>query len=73
MANTKNYAEQGGDKWIVSGTLEVTADGQISINGIPLTRSAIQADSTAATLEDLRADFNALLTKLETAGLMATE
>lgn len=32
-----------------------------------------QADSTAATVADLKADFNALLTKLQNAGLMAKE
>lgn len=31
-----------------------------------------QADSTAATVADLRTDFNALLAALKTAGLMET-
>lgn len=70
MSNVKNYAEQGGDKWVVSGILEVTAEGQININGIPLTRMAAQADSTAADITALKDDFNALLTKLKNAGLM---
>ena len=34
---------------------------------------ASQADSTAATIADLKADFNALLAKLRTAGLMGEE
>jgi hypothetical protein len=27
MGNTKNYAAQGGDKWVIGGILEITADG----------------------------------------------
>ncbi len=70
MSNIKNYAEQGGDKWIVGGTLEVTAEGQLKINGAALTRAATQSDSVATTTAELLADFNALLAKLKTAGLM---
>ena len=70
MSNVKNYTEQGGDKWVVGGTLEVTAEGQLLLDGIPLVRAATQADSTATTIADLKGDFNALLAKLQAAGLM---
>lgn len=73
MSNVKNYAEQGGDKWVVNGTLEVTADGQITIDGIPLTRATAQTDSTATTVTEIKDDFNALLAKLKTAGLMTAD
>lgn len=73
MSNVKNYAEQGGDKWVVNGTLEVTADGKLTLQGIELTRAQTQSDSEAVTIEDLKNDFNALLLKLKTAGLMAGE
>ena len=66
----KNYAEQGGDKWVVRGILEITDEGQLFLNDIPLTRAANQEDSTAATIAELRADLNTLLVKLRTAGLM---
>ena len=66
----KNYAEQGGDKWVVRGSLEITDEGQLSLNDTPLTRAANQEDSTAATIAELRADLNTLLVKLRTAGLM---
>ena len=66
----KNYAEQGGDQWVVSGILEITGEGQLSLNGIPLTSAAFQEDSTAATIAELKADLNALLAKLRVAGLM---
>ena len=70
MSNVKNYSEQGGGKWVVGGTLEVTAEGQLLLDGVPLARAANQADSTATTIADLKADFNALLAKLQAAGLM---
>ena len=70
MSNVKNYAEPGGGKWVVGGTLEVTAEGQLLLDGVPLARAANQADSTATTIADLKADFNALLAKLQAAGLM---
>ena len=70
MSNVKNYSEQGGDKWVVGGTLEVTAEGQLLLDGIPLVRAANQADSTATTIADLKGDLNALLAKLQAAGLM---
>ena len=70
MSNVKNYSEQGGDKWVVGGTLEVTAEGQLLLGGVPLERAANQADSTAATIADLKTDFNSLLAKLQAAGLM---
>lgn len=73
MSNVKNYAEQGGDRWVVNGTLEVTADGQLLIDGATITRATTQPDSTATTVEELKADFNALLTKLKDAGLMELE
>ena len=70
MSNVKNYAEPGGGKWVVGGTLEVTAEGQLLLDGVPLARAANQADSTATTIADLKGDFNALLAKLQAAGLM---
>ena len=70
MSNVKNFSEQGGDKWVVGGTLEVTAEGHLLLGGIPLVRAANQADSTATTIADLKTDFNALLAKLQAAGLM---
>ncbi|WP_195509914.1 head fiber protein [Clostridium tyrobutyricum] len=67
--NSKNYMEQGGEKWIVGGTLEVLPGA--TVTGLPA--AANQADSVATTVEGLVTDFNALLTKLKAAGLMADE
>jgi hypothetical protein len=69
MSNIKNYMEQGGDKFVIGGTLEITEEGEIL--GFPSATN--QADSTSATVEDLKADLNALLAKLKAAGLMAND
>lgn len=94
MPNTKNYMEQGGERWVVGGTLEMS-DGTHLVIGestleallsgkltatteafnAKLTANAavVQADSTAVDIAGLVSDFNALLAKLKTAGLMANE
>jgi uncharacterized Zn-binding protein involved in type VI secretion len=71
--NTKNYTEQGGDKTVIGGELALTAEGKVTFDGTELKPAAVQADSTAVDVADLVADFNALLLKLKTAGLMESE
>jgi hypothetical protein len=71
--NTKNHTEQGGEKTVIGGELAVTAEGKVTFNGTQLKPAALQADSTAVDVADLVADFNALLLKLKTAGLMESE
>ena len=70
MSNVKNYTEQGGERWVVNGVLEVTEEGVLLLNDKPLIRAEIQEESTATTIADLKADFNSLLQKLKYAGLM---
>jgi len=67
--NSKNYMEQGGEKWIIGGTLEVLPGA--SVTGLPVAEN--QADSTATDVAGLVTDFNALLAKLKAAGLMAAD
>jgi len=67
--NTKNYTEQGGEKTVIGGTLEIK-EGAV-VTGLPILDN--QAESAAATVEDLVTDFNALLTKLKAAGLMISD
>lgn len=67
--NTKNFTEQGGEKTVIGGTLEIK-EGAV-VTGLPILDN--QAASTAATIEDLVTDFNALLTKLKAAGLMISD
>ena len=67
--NTKNYTEQGGDKTVIGGTLEIKQAA--SVTGLPAAEN--QADSTATDAAGLVADFNALLAKLKAAGLMVSD
>ena len=71
--NTKNYTEQGGEKTVIGGTLEIKEGA--SVTGLPsaFTPAANQTASTASDVAGLLADFNALLAKLKTAGLMAKD
>ncbi|CAK7036192.1 Head fiber protein [Tissierella sp.] len=71
--NTKNYTEQGGDKTVIGGTLEIKEGA--TVTGLPssFTPAENQAPSTAEDITSLVADFNALLSKLKTAGLMETD
>jgi len=73
MSNVKNYIEQGGDKTVIGGTLEIVEGAQII--GLPSTiiPAALQANSTATEVAGLVVDFNALLSNLKAVGLMASE
>ena len=73
--NGKNYMEQGGDKWVIGGTLEIKEGA--SVTGLPAAEvpqaaTANQADSAAEDVSTLVSDFNGLLAKLKAAGLMAS-
>ena len=67
--NAKNYTEQGSDRTVIGGTLEIL-DGATLI-GLPTAEN--QKASTATTVAGLKDDFNALLSKLKSAGLMAED
>lgn len=67
--NTKNYTEQGGEKTVIGGVLEIKEGA--SVTGLPVAEN--QVDSTAADVAGLVTDFNALLAKLKAAGLMETD
>lgn len=71
--NTKNYTEQGGDKTVIGGTLEIKEGA--TVTGLPssFTPAENQAPSTAVDISSLVADFNALLLRLKTAGLMEAD
>ncbi len=112
--NTKNHTEQGGEKTVIGGTLEIQegavvtglaadpllAATESTLGGVKASTKEItdtvpakigedgilyvptypdipvmdnQADSTATDAASLVTDFNALLAKLITAGLMAAE
>lgn len=73
MSNVKNYTEQGGERTVIGGTLEIAEGGQVI--GLPssFTPASYQADSIATEIAGLVTDFNSLLAKLKTAGLMTSE
>lgn len=73
MNTTKNYHQDGGDVFVVGGEIRIVNDGKVTFNGNELKPSENQADSTAATIAELRTDVNALLAKLKAAGLMAED
>ena len=69
--NTKNYTEQGGDVTHFGG--KVIFEEGCEVEGNSFTPAANQADSTATTVAALKDEFNTLLTKLKTAGLMEAD
>jgi hypothetical protein len=66
---TKNYMEQGGQKWVIGGTLEIQPGA--SVTGLPVAEN--QADSTAADGAGLVTAFTALLANLKAAGRMVAD
>jgi hypothetical protein len=64
--NTKNYTEQGGEKTVIGGSLEIKEEA--SVKGLPSADN--QVASTASDAAALKNDFNALLLKLKDSGLM---
>ena len=72
--NTNNYTEQGGDKTVIGGVLEVKDGGLIKIKegalitGLPIASN--QVNSTATTISALKDNFNDLLAKFKDAGFM---
>lgn len=71
--NAKNYTEQGGDVTHIGGKLVIEEGG--SVEGLPsaFTPAENQAESEASTIAALKEDFNGLLSKLKTAGLMEAD
>ena len=78
---TKNYFAHGGDELVIGGRLTflegATVEGGEGLFDSTAENAAsplpYQADSTATTVAALKEDFNALLAKLRTAGLMPAE
>ena len=71
MSNVKNYTEQGGETTVIGGTLDIATGGKLTFTGTEMKPAAFQANSEATTIAGLVADFNSLLAKLITSGLMA--
>ena len=74
---TRNYHAHGGSEWVIGGKLTflpgATVEGAEGLFDLPPGGGATLpyiAESEAATVAALRADFNALLLALREAGLM---
>ena len=70
--NTKNYTEQGGEKTVINGILEIGGTVDIKdgarVKGFPVI--ANQSSSAATTVAALKDDLNAFLGKIKDAGYM---
>lgn len=72
MYNAKNYQAQNGDEWVIGGKLTIKESAEVA--GLPsFSPAESQANSTAEEINTLVSDFNSLLQKLKTAGLMKEE
>ena len=78
--NCKNYTTDGGDRLVIGGTLEIREGA--SVTGLPLAaednaglvvKSTNQVASVATDVAALVTDFNSLLQKLKTAGIMTAD
>ena len=69
MNNCKNYRTDGGNTWVIGGKLEIEAGAEVA--GLPVSEK--QANSTASDVAGIVADFNSLLAKLQSAGLMKSK
>ncbi|MDF2645342.1 MAG: hypothetical protein K0Q73_1147 [Paenibacillus sp.] len=67
--NSKNYMQQGAEKWVIGGTLEILPEA--TVTGLPVAEN--QTISVATDVAGLVTDFNALLAKLKAAGLMEAD
>ncbi len=72
MSNVKNYTEQGGDKTVIGGQLEIAVEGKLTFDEVELKPANLVADSTATTVAGAVSDLNGLIAELKTAGLMKT-
>ena len=74
MYNTKNYQSPGGNEWVIGGKLEILEGAEVTgLPSSPFSKAENQEASTAEAVEDLKNDFNSLLEKLKTAGLMQSD
>ncbi|MGJ4851316.1 Head fiber protein [Bacillota bacterium Meth-B3] len=72
---TRNYTAHGGRETVIGGKLTFLPGAEVSGLGEALTlpKAPFLPNSEATTVTALRADFNALLSALRAAGLMAPE
>ena len=70
MSNVKNYIEQGGEKTVIGGELNVAAGGKISKAGTQANHIADIANEATGT--QIATAVNAILAALEGVGILKT-
>lgn len=77
--NTKNYTEQGGEKTVIGGELNIAEGGKLTFEELEFSpdnlrkQVSFQADSVAENVAGLVTDFNRLLNKMKASGIMGCE
>ncbi len=72
--NTKNYFAHGGEQLVIGGKLTFLEGAEVENfpgGNTNSTEAPYVADSEATTVVALKADFNALLAALRTAGILS--
>jgi len=74
---TRNYTAHGGKETVIGGKLTFLPGAEVEgleglLPSMHPPQLPAQADSVATTIAALKDDFNALLSKMRTAGLMAS-
>ena len=70
MSNVKNYIEQGGEKTVIGGELNVAAGGKISKAGTQANHIADIGNEATGT--QIATAVNAILAALEGVGILKT-
>ena len=68
--NVKNYTEQGAETTVIGGELAIKGAGKVTLRGAEFRPAAGQIDSDASSVATIKEHFNALLQRLQAAGLM---
>lgn len=70
--NTKNYQEQGGEKWAIGGELNILPGGKVTADGTQASAIADHVDPATATSTDIATKQNQILAALRGAGIIAS-
>ena len=71
MSNVKNYIEQGGEKNVIGGELNIASGGKITAAGTQANHIADIANDAYGTV--IATAVNAILKALEDVGILASE
>lgn len=71
MSNVKNYIEQGGEKTVIGGELNIASGGKITAAGTQANHIADIANDADGTA--IATAVNAILKALEDVGILASE